>query len=141
MQKKDLLVTYRLLVLEVNTLERQSRWINQIVGGPEGVRSPQITGMPRGTNNPQAAQIQRADYDKPDETLALLEAKCRELRSMAYKCEIILEGIEDQRARVIMRNYYALGWTDDRIGRLMHLDRSVICRIRTAALEKLDEPV
>ena len=132
MTKRELLENYRLLVIEIETLERQSKFLNQYVGGPRPVHAVQLTGMPRGTNDPEAALIQRADTD---EVLDKLETKCRELREMVYEFELIMNTIDDRRLQIIIRDYYALGWTDERIAEQVELSRQHVNRLRTAYIE------
>ena len=103
MTKRELLENYRDIVIEIETLERQSKFLNQFIGGPRPVRSPQLTGMPRGTNDPEAAILQREDTD---EVLEKIETKCAELREMVDSFEMIMDKIEDRRLRIIIRNYY-----------------------------------
>ena len=57
MTKRELLENYRDIVIEIETLERQSKFLNQFIGGPQPIRSIQLTGMPRGTNDPEAAVL------------------------------------------------------------------------------------
>lgn len=132
MTKRELLENYRDIVIEIETLERQSKFLNQFIGGPRPVRSPQLTGMPRGTNEPEAAILQRNDTD---EVIDKIEDKCRELRGMVDEFEAIMDTIVDRRLRIIIRNYYALGWTDERIGEQLELSRQHVNRLRTAYLE------
>ena len=134
MTKRELLENYRLLVVEIESLERQSKFLNQFIGGPRPVHAVQLTGMPRGTNDPEAAMLQRADTD---EVIDKIEAKCAELRDMVDAFELIMDGIVDRRLRIIVRNYYALGWTDERIAEQLELSRQHVNRIRTAYLEEL----
>jgi len=134
MTKRELLENYRLLVVEIESLERQSKFLNQFIGGPRPVHAVQLTGMPRGTNDPEAAMLQRADTD---EVIDKIEAKCAELRDMVDAFELIMDGILDRRLRIIVRNYYALGWTDERIAEQLELSRQHVNRIRTAYLEEL----
>ena len=134
MTQKELLENYRDIVIEIETLERQSKFLNQFIGGPRPVRSIQLTGMPRGTNEPEAALLQRVDTD---EVLDKIEAKCAELREMVDQFEAIMDTIDDRRLRIIVRNYYALGWTDERIGEQLELSRQHVNRLRTAYLEGL----
>ena len=134
MTKKELLEGYRLLVIEIETLERQSKFLNQFIGGPRPVHAIQLTGMPRGTNDPEAAMLQRADTD---EVLDKLEKKCAELRELVGEFEVIMDGIKDRRLQVIVRDYYALGWTDERIGDQLEITRQHVNRLRTAYLEGL----
>ena len=132
MTKRELLENYRDIVIEIETLERQSKFLNQFIGGPRPVHSPQLTGMPRGTNEPEAALLQRNDTD---EVIDKIEDKCRELRGMVDEFEAIMDTIVDRRLRIIIRNYYALGWTDERIGEQLELSRQHVNRLRTAYLE------
>lgn len=134
MTKRELLENYRDIVIEIETLERQSKFLNQFIGGPRPVHSVQLTGMPRGTNDPEAALLQRNDTD---EVLDKIEAKCAELRGMVEAFEQIMDRIEDRRLRIIVRNYYALGWTDERIAEQLELSRQHVNRLRTAYLEEL----
>ena len=134
MTKRELLESYRDIVIEIETLERQSKFLNQFIGGPRPVRAIQLTGMPRGTNDPEAAILQREDTN---EVLEKIEAKCEELREMVDAFEMIMDKIEDRRLRIIIRNYYALGWTDERIAEQMELSRQHVNRLRTAYIEQL----
>ena len=134
MTKRELLEGYRLLVIEIETLERQSKFLNQFIGGPRPVHAIQLTGMPRGTNDPEAAMLQRADTD---EVLDKLEKKCEELRELVGEFEVIMDGIKDRRLQVIVRDYYALGWTDERIGDQLEITRQHVNRLRTAYIEEL----
>ena len=134
MTKRELLENYRDIVIEIETLERQSKFLNQFIGGPRPVHAVQITGMPRGTNDPEAALLQRKDTD---EVLDKIESKTEELRGMVDEFERIMEEILDRRLRIIVRNYYALGWTDERIGEQLELSRQHVNRLRTAYVEGL----
>ena len=135
MTKRELLENYRLLVIEIETLERQSKFLNQFIGGPKPVHAVQLTGMPRGTNDPEAAALQRVDTD---DVLDKIEAKCLELRGLVDRFEIIVDKIEDRRLQVIVRDYYALGWTDERIGEQLELSRQHVNRLRTAYIDGLE---
>ena len=52
MNRRELLENYRDIVIEIETLERQSKFLNQFIGGPQPIREVQLTGMPHGTNDP-----------------------------------------------------------------------------------------
>ena len=134
MTKRELLENYRDIVIEIETLERQSKFLNQFIGGPRPVHAVQLTGMPRGTNEPEAALLQRTDTD---EVLDKIEAKCAELREMVDQVEAIMDAIDDRRLRSIVRNYYALGWTDERIGEQLELSRQHVNKLRITYLEGL----
>ena len=135
MTKRELLENYRLLVIEIETLERQSKFLNQFIGGPRPVHAIQLTGMPRGTNDPEAAMLQRADTD---EVLDKLEKKCAELRELVEEFEQVMDAISDRRLQIIVRDYYALGWTDERIGDQLEITRQHVNRLRTAYIEELE---
>ena len=134
MTKRELLESYRDIVIEIETLERQSKFLDHFIGGPRPVRGIQLTGMPRGTNDPEAALLQREDTN---EVLEKIEAKCAELREMVDAFEMIMDKIDDRRLRIIVRNYYALGWTDERIAEQLELSRQHVNRLRTAYIEQL----
>ena len=134
MTKRELLENYRDIVIEIETLERQSKFLNQFIGGPRPVHGVQLTGMPRGTNDPEAAILQLED---DAEVINKIEAKCAELREMVDEFEKIMDTIDDRRLRIIVRNYYALGWTDERIGRQLELTQQHVNRLRTAYIESL----
>ena len=134
MTKRELLENYRDIVIEIETLERQSRFLNQFIGGPKPIHAVQITGMPRGTNDPEAAILQRNDTD---DVLDKIEAKCQELRDMVDEFETVMDKIDDRRLRIIVRNYYGLGWTDERIGEQLELSRQHVNKLRTAYIEGL----
>ena len=134
MTKRELLENYRSLVREIDLLEKQSAFLNQYVGGPRPVRSVQLTGMPRGTNDPEAAMIQRADYD---DAIYELERKSEELRELLNEFNAILDAIDDVDDRNILRAYYALNWTDERIGNWLNYDKSTIWRRRNQLMNEL----
>ena len=50
---------------------------------------------------------------------------------------MIMDGIKDRRLQVIVRDYYALGWTDERIGDQLEITRQHVNRLRTAYIEEL----
>ena len=134
MNRRELLENYRDIVIEIETLERQSKFLNQFIGGPQPIRAVQLTGMPHGTNDPEAAILQRNDTD---EVLDKIDAKCAELRDLVDAFELIMDKIDDRRLRIIVRNYYALGWTDERIAEQLELSRQHVNRLRTAYIDEL----
>ena len=134
MTKRERLENYRMLVIEIDTLERQSKFLNQFIGGPRPLRGVQLTGMPRGTNDPEAALLQRVDTD---DVLDKIEERCRELRPLLEEFERIMDQIEDRRLQIIIRDYYALGWSEERTGEHVGLSRQHVNRLRTAYIENL----
>ncbi len=135
MTKRELLENYRDIVIEIETLERQSDFMGRYIGGPAPIRSVQLTGMPRGTNMPEAAESQRIDTDS--DVLEKIQRKKRELSGLLVEFELIVDAILDRRLRIIIRDYYALGWTDERIAEQLELSRQHVNRLRTAYLEEL----
>ena len=134
MTKRELLENYRMLVIEIDTLERQSKFLNQFIGGPRPLRAVQLTGMPRGPNEPEAALLQRQDTD---DVLDKIEERCKELRPLLEEFEQIMNAIDDRRLRIIIRDYYALGWSEERTGEHVGLSRQHVNRLRTAYIDGL----
>lgn len=126
-RKQEILTDYRLVVMEIETLERQSKFLNKYIGGPRPVRSPQLTGMPRGTNDPEAAMLQTIEEEDP---VYHLEELCKELKDIVLEFETVVNEIKDKRLFIIVRNYYALGWTDERIAENMELSRQTVQKLR-----------
>ena len=122
-REQEILMEYRMIVMEIETLERQSKFLNQYIGGPRPVRSPQLTGMPRGTNDPMAAMMQTIEEDDP---LYKIEQLSKDLKEKAAEFEVILDKVKDRRLQIIVRNYYALGWTDERIAEHIGLSRQTV---------------
>jgi len=126
--EQEILTDYRMIVIEIKTLERQSKFLNQYIGGPQPVRSPQLTGMPRGTNDPTAAMMQTIEEDDP---LFRIEQLSKDLREKAIEFETILDKVQNRRLQIIVRNYYALGWTDERIAEEIGMSRQTVQNDRT----------
>ena len=137
MTKKELLENYRLLVIEIETLDRQSKFLNQYIGGPQPVRAIRLTGMPHGTNDPEAAILQQEDNG--EDAIFAIEKKCAELRELVRDFERIMETIPDKMDQLIIRDYYALGMTDPQIARKFSLDHSTVWKRRTRVMSSLDD--
>jgi len=132
-REQEILTGYRLIVMEIETLERQSRFLNKYIGGPGPVRAVQLTGMPRGTNDPEAAMLQQVE----DDPLIHIEKLCQDLREMLIEFEQIVNRITDRRLFIVVRDYYALGWTDERIAESLEMSRSTVQKIRTDYFKSL----
>lgn len=126
--KQEILTDYRLIVMELETLERQSKFLNKYIGGPRPMRGIQLTGMPRGTNDPEAAMLQQEEDDDP---IFHIEELSKELGRMVAEFENIVNQITDRRLFIIVRNYYALGWTDEKIAENMDLSRQTVQKVRS----------
>ena len=127
-RKQEILTDYRLIVMELETLERQSKFLNKYIGGPKPLRGIQLTGMPRGTNDPEAAMLQQNEEDDP---IFHIEELSKELGRMVNEFENIVNQITDRRLFIIVRNYYALGWTDEKIAENMDLSRQTVQKVRS----------
>ena len=114
MTKKEILIRYREIVIEINTLEKHAAFLDKYIGGPRPVRSPVLTGMPRGTNDPEAAMVQQVEDDPTLE----IRLKVGELQNYLQEFNRILASIDDDRTQDIIRAYYALGWTDSYIAKM-----------------------
>ena len=125
--KQAILTDYRLIVMELETLERQSKFLSKYIGGPKPLHGVQLTGMPRGTNDPEAAMLQRED----DDPIYHIEELSKELGRMVMDFEAIVNEIKDRRLFIIVRNYYALGWTDEKIAENMDISRQTVQKIRS----------
>lgn len=134
MKDREILENYRVIVIEIETLERQSKFLSKYIGGPQKLRAIQITGMPRGTNDPEAAILQQ---EEPD-IIRKIEKKCTELREMLTAFEEIVNRIMDRRLQTIIRNYYALGETDERIAELIELSVSRVNELRNEYINSLN---
>ena len=135
MNKRELLENYRDIVIEIETLERQSKFLNQFIGGPRPVHAVQLTGMPRGTNDPEAAMLQRADYEK---IIQHLTDRTAELNGLMMRFELIYDRIKEPRARIIIRDYYANCLTDEQIAENMGLSQTTVNDIRNKTIDSLD---
>ena len=67
----------------------------------------------------------------------LMETTMGKLRDMVDEFETVMDKINDRRLRIIVRNYYGLGWTDERIGEQLELSRQHVNKLRTAYVEGL----
>ena len=79
--------------------------------------------------------IQRADYD---DALLSIEKKTRELQELLSEFERIMDSITDKEDAIILRNYYALRWTDKEIGYKLGYEKSTIWKRRTRIVSMLD---
>ena len=79
--------------------------------------------------------MQRQDYD---DAVYAIERKSEELRSLVGEFERIMDGIPDKWDMIILRDYYALGWTDKRIAEEIGFDKSTVWKRRTRAINTLD---
>ena len=127
MTAKDVLNSCRNASREITAIQRQIDMIH-IPGGPSGSKGIIITDMPHGTNDPTAAALQAVEKY---ETL-LTEAKQRNAAILA-EFEMMMKTVGDCMARIILRNYYGVGKTDQEISDEMDRARETITRRRNRA--------
>lgn len=143
MTARELLNQCRIALAETTAIERQIDKM-MTIGGPSGskgsgIRREKIKGKAdeyvtvRGTNNPQAAKEQAVDGWEE-----ALEERKRQLSEMLLRMEELLLGLRDGRARTIIRYYYGVGWTDEKIADELETSREVITRQRNAAVNYLE---
>lgn len=130
MTRQELLHNYREIAISIDLMERQiEKMSGKYFGGPRPVKSPQLTGMPRGTNDPEAAMLQTISFE--DGLLDQIRKKQEEQREMMYDAEKIIESITDFQLQNIVRSYYILGWTDERIAENESLARQTVQKKRS----------
>lgn len=127
MTPREILEFCRNAVDEISAIEHQLDRLRGI-GGPRALGAVSMESMSR-TNNPEAARLQREDF------------LCTELEKQRDKIEVILamanalvNSLSDGRARSILRYYYLVGWSDDRIAEAMSISRTWVCTKRVEAL-------
>lgn len=143
MTVRDLLNQCRTALTEITAIERQ---IDRLMttGAPSsgaggGIRREKVKGgddeyvTVRGTNNPKAAREQAIDGCE-----AVLERKKRQLSEMLFEMEELLGLLGDGQARTIIRYYYGVGWTDERIAEEMEISRETVTRQRNKAIDYME---
>ncbi len=116
----ELLLSYRWLVREKEALEAQL----QELAGPVRV----IT---------HRGAAERAAVARERRTLACEGHLARleeELSDLVAACEGVLSTVTPSRTRLVLRQYYLLGWTDERIGEVNHFSSRLANRIRNGWL-------
>ena len=137
MMKSEILLRYRWLLMESETLSKQADKVMGI-GIQADIRSTwpskdKLKGLPAGTNDPETASAQRFDW-----YIKILRDRATELLDICKKFEDALALMKDDQARVICRMYYGLGMTDVQISEKVNYAQSYICKIRNKALADLD---
>ena len=137
MERSEILIRYRWLILESETLSKQADKVMGI-GIQADVRSTwpskdKLKGLPGGTNDPETASAQRFDW-----YIKHLRDHAEELMDICGKFEETIALLVEDDARVICRMYYGIGMTDEAIGEKVHADQATVNRIRNKALASLD---
>ena len=131
MDNVEVVIRFRWLMEEAWTMTRQAERMLRI-GAPAGISIQAVTGMPHGTNDKDAAAIQLFDG-----YAAQLRKEAEQILELRDRFEKIIRMLEDDRQRDICRKYYALGMTDEQIGKRVHMDQSYVNKLRNDAIEKL----
>lgn len=142
MTVRELLNQCRTALTEITAIEHQ---IDRLMstgapsgGGGGGVQREKVKGKDEyilvgRSNNPEAARAQAVDG-----YLAVLEHKKQCLEKLLDEMEHVLEALSDGKARAVLRLYYGVGWSDERIAEEMETSREAINRQRNAAINYLD---
>lgn len=126
----DDLKEYSYALQEKRSIERQIERMN-FTGAPPGLHGLG-DGSP-GTNDKTASALQQLEGLE-----ALLARKLQELSDKAIRGERALDMIEYAKARVIMRQYYVLMDSDEKIARELDMGRTTVQRIRKATEADLE---
>lgn len=142
MKARDILMQCRTALSEITAIEHQ---IDRLMttgapsGGGGGPRREKIKGTDEyvlvggATNNPEAARAQAVDGCE-----AVLEQKKQKLADLLQQMENLLDMLADGGARTVLRYYYGVGWTDEKIAEELETSREVITRQRNAAVNYLE---
>lgn len=128
MTKKELLSTYRSLVIELEELRRQLNRVGTD-GRPHGARTVQLDST-RGTNDAAAAAMQLADGLEE-----MLQRKEAELAPLKAEVDALLRGIRDFRTYMVVQHYYVLARTDEQVARAMAVSRCRVNQLRREYVE------
>ena len=128
MNKREILTTYRTLVIELEELQSQLRRVGND-GRPSGIRAAQFDTT-RGTNDPGAAAMQLAEGLEE-----FIQRKQEEIQQLLPQVDELLRGIKDFRIYMVIQRYYVLARTDDQIARSMSISRARVNQLRLEYLE------
>ncbi len=124
MSKKELLTTYRNMVIELEELQHQLTRLGSD-GRPSAAHSVQTDRIARGTNNPGAAMLQLADGLE-----AMMCQKKEELAHLGEQINPLLKNIKDYRTYIVIQHYYILAKTDEQVARTISMSKSRVNQIR-----------
>lgn len=123
-----ILEQYRYMVAERDAIERQINRL-KIPDGPAGITSSPMGEKMPSTNEKVIAAIQHLEGMEE-----MLLKKLAAIAEMASGFEGVLERFESAKTRSVLRYYYGLGWTDDRIGAKLSMSRRTVYNIRADAV-------
>jgi len=129
-EKKAMLREYQALEGRIQRLlEEKARWRAKATAV-----SPVYSDMPRGGG--RSDKVARAT-EKILEVEAALEEEIDAQVALRRRIERGVRGLEDGRFRDVMRRRYIDGGTWERIAEDMHYSTMQVCRLHTAALERI----
>ena len=138
MNVREMLEACRTAVIEIAAIERQIERVTNI-GGPRQVGSswPTIVKVPG--RNEFDIQLPGGDCSAQEEGLReMLAERARTLESIMTTCEALIRQLEDGVARTILRYYYGVAWTDERIADELGMPRQSVNARRNAAIGYLE---
>ena len=124
MNKRELLSTYRAIVIELEELRHQLNRVGTD-GRPRGCHMMQLDSSTRGTNDPNAAAMQLADGLE-----AMAQRKEAELQELSIPVGKLLQEIRDFRTYMVIQHYYVLAKTDEQVAMAMSVSRARVNQIR-----------
>lgn len=129
-EKKQELMRYRLLIqrIESKKQERQ-RWLD--IGTKT---TPVYSDMPKSTNAEN--KVEQAGMARAQIARELAQEIC-ELASAKRKIEQDIQGIEDDKQRLILEKHYIDGKTFEQIAEDMDLSVRHVIRLRNSAIFRL----
>lgn len=121
---RDIMAGYRFVLLELRALEKQYERL-LFVGGPGCSAGTGIYGEMRATNDRESAMIQAQDG-----LLKQLETARNALAGRAEAFETVLASVTDDRTRCVLRYYYGLGYSNERVAEVMGVSVRTALRVR-----------
>lgn len=128
MTRKELLTTYRELVIELEELRHQLNRAGTD-GRPRGAAASACDRICTGTNDPTAAAIQMMDGLED-----MARRKEEELAGLRQPLDELLKSIRDFRTYMVIQHYYVLGRTDEQVARAISMSKSRVNQIRKSYL-------
>lgn len=129
-EKKQELMRYRLLIQRIKRKEQErQRWLD--IGTKT---TPVYSDMPKSTN--EADKVAQAGMARAQIAGELAQEIC-ELALAKRKIERDIQGIEDEKQRLILEKRYIDGLTFERIAEDMDYDSRWIRRLHKKAIEEL----
>lgn len=119
---------HRFAVRAIQAIQKQIDML-KIPGAPAGLHG--VTGGDGGTNDPTSAALQREEG-----LMKSLGEQQQELARLTVAFEKILARVNNLRDSLVLRYYYALGWSDAMIAQEIERSTRQAWNIRHRILEK-----